>query len=34
MDILKDLTAIVGAEFVTQEQNVLSEYTSDLSFVT
>ncbi len=32
MDILKDLAAIVGTEFATQDPSVLSDYVSDLSF--
>ena len=32
MDILKDLAAITGAEFVTGDEAVLSEYAADLSF--
>lgn len=32
MDILKDLAAIAGAEFVTGDENILSEYAADLSF--
>ncbi len=33
MDILKDLAAITGTEFVTADEAVLSGYASDLSFV-
>ncbi len=32
MDILKDLTGITGAGFVTDDESVLSGYASDLSF--
>jgi FAD/FMN-containing dehydrogenase len=32
MDILKDLAAIAGTEFVTDDEAVLNEYASDLSF--
>ena len=33
MDILKDLTAIVGKEYVTDSESVLARYAEDLSMV-